>query len=362
MAADNGFEDFFYQSADGLRLHAQIYGGDLSGHLPVVCLPGLTRNARDFHELALYLSGKAETRRKVIVFDYRGRGQSAYDPDWKKYDIGTEANDILTGLEKLGITRAAFIGTSRGGLILHVLAVLRPEILAAAVLNDIGPVLEAAGLQHLKNYLGKAPRPASFAEAAAAQKLAHGPAFPSLNDADWERMARAIYREDKGTIVPDFDPALLNGLMATDLSKPLPDLWPQFGALSVVPVLAIRGENSLLFSTATLDEMAKRHPNFESITVQGQGHAPFLETGELPARIADFIDRVESGTEGIAPQAHCYSSFRSSSLCRHRNAKNPAVARRVFFQPTFGRLEVALEAQEAAELAVVRPSSSRLSP
>ncbi|MGE0279545.1 MAG: alpha/beta fold hydrolase, partial [Rhizobiaceae bacterium] len=200
----------------------------------------------------------------------------------------------LTGLDQLGITRAAFIGTSRGGLIVHVLAVLRPEILAAAVLNDIGPVLEAAGLQHLKNYLGKAPRPASFAEAAATQKLAHGAAFPSLSDSDWERMARAIYREAGATLIPDFDTALLNGLMATDLSKPLPDLWPQFGALSGIPVLAIRGENSLLLSAKTVEEMASRHPNFEAITVAGQGHAPFLETGDLPFQIAAFFDRAET--------------------------------------------------------------------
>lgn len=292
MAGKN-FEDFFYQSTDGLKLHARIYGGELSGNLPIVCLPGLTRNARDFHEIALYLSREAETPRKVIVFDYRGRGQSAYDPDWKKYDVGTEANDILVGLERLGIGRAIFIGTSRGGLIIHILAVLRPEILAAVVLNDIGPALEAAGLQHIKDYLGKAPRPRTIAEAAAAQKLAHGAAFPSLSDAEWDRMAGAIYREDGGTLVPDFDPALLNGLMATDLSKPLPDLWPQFNALSAVPVLAIRGENSLLLSAKTLGEMAARHPDFESITVAGQGHAPFLESGDLPARIANFFNRAD---------------------------------------------------------------------
>lgn len=291
MAADDGFEDFFYHAADGLRLHARIYGGEHAAHLPVVCLPGLTRNVRDFHELALYLSRQATTPRKVIAFDYRGRGQSAYDPDWKKYDLGTEAGDILTGLGQLGTTRAGFIGTSRGGLILHVLAVMKPEILAAAVLNDVGPVLEAAGLQHIKDYLGKAPRPKTIAEAASAQKAAHGAAFPNLSDADWERMANAIYRDNDGTLVPDFDPALLNGLMATDLTKPLPDLWPQFAALSAIPLLVIRGENSMLLSAKTVEEMASRHPDLEAITVAGQGHAPFLESGDLPARIAAFFER-----------------------------------------------------------------------
>lgn len=289
----SSFEDFFYQSADGLRLHAQIYGKDLPG-LPVVCLPGLTRNARDFHEIALYLSNRSQKPRKVITFDYRGRGKSAYDTDWKKYDVGVEAQDVLAGLDQFGIARAHFIGTSRGGLILHVLAMLRPAILASVILNDIGPVIEAAGLQYIKDYLGKARRPRNLAEAVEAQKRDHGAAFSALSDADWERMVRAIYREDSETLVPDFDPALLTGLMAADLTQPLPALWPQFEALKAVPAMVIRGENSLLLSAATVSEMAARHPGLEAITVSGQGHAPFLETGDLPKRIEMFLDRTDS--------------------------------------------------------------------
>lgn len=290
MTDTTGFEDFFYTSSDGLKLHAQIYGSS-NDRLPVVCLPGLTRNARDFHELALYLSKQAQ--RRVIAFDYRGRGRSAYDPEWKKYDVGVEAGDILVGLGTLGISRALFIGTSRGGLILHVLAAVKPDVLAAVVLNDIGPVVEIAGLQNIKDYLSKAPRPTSIAEAVTVQKAAHGQAFPALSDADWERMVRAIYKEDGGQLIPDFDPALLTAFSQLDLSKPVPDLWPQFAAFANIPMLAIRGENSPLLSAATLSEMANRHSNFEAITVQGQGHAPFLETGDLPVRIAAFFDRVD---------------------------------------------------------------------
>lgn len=294
MQGGAGFQDFYYTSSDGLTLHAQIYGADHPDRLPVVCLPGLTRNSRDFHELALYLATDAPTPRKVIAFDYRGRGLSAYDPDWTKYTVGIEANDILVGLDSLNISKALFIGTSRGGLILHVLAAIRPAILAAAVLNDIGPVVEKAGLQLIKDYLSKAPRPTSIAEAVATQKAAHGKAFSALSDADWERMVRAIYRETEGGLVPDFDPALLNGLALLDLDKPIPDLWPQFAALAAIPMLAIRGENSLLLSAETVNEMARRHPNFEAITVPGQGHAPFLETGDLPGSIAAFFDKASS--------------------------------------------------------------------
>ncbi|EFG9941307.1 alpha/beta hydrolase, partial [Escherichia coli] len=161
------FDDFFYASTDGLRLHARIYGSAHDGRLPVVCLPGLTRNARDFDAIARHLSTGAPPR-QVIAFDYRGRGDSARDPNHKNYNVGIEAADILTGLAALNIDRALFIGTSRGGLILHVLAVMKPELLAGIVLNDIGPVLEAAGLQNIKDYLGKASRPATLEAAAAA--------------------------------------------------------------------------------------------------------------------------------------------------------------------------------------------------
>ncbi|PBB34902.1 alpha/beta hydrolase [Mesorhizobium sp. M1A.F.Ca.IN.020.06.1.1] len=292
MASD-GFSDFFYAAPDGLKLHARIYG-EANGGWPIVCLPGLTRNARDFHELALYLSGKAKTPRKVVAFDYRGRGRSDYDPDISHYNVGVEAGDVLAGLSALGIEEAGFIGTSRGGLIIHVLGALKPAALKAIVLNDIGPVIEAEGLAHIRSYLDRAPRPKTFAEAVDTQRRVHGAGFPALTDADWARMVGAICRDTDAGLVPDFDPALVETLANVDFSKPLPDLWPQFNALAAVPLLAIRGGNSTLLSTATIEEMAKRHPGMETITVEGQGHAPLLDTGELPKKIADFLDRAEA--------------------------------------------------------------------
>ena len=292
--ASEGFSDFFYPSADGLKLHARIYGEANTDAWPVVCLPGLTRNARDFHELALYLSSNVERPRKVVAFDYRGRGQSDHDPDIGHYNVGVEAGDVLAGLSALGIAQAAFIGTSRGGLIIHVLGALKPEVLKAIVLNDIGPVIEVEGLAHIRSYLDRAPKPKTFAEAVAAQRRVHGADFPALSDADWERMVTAICRETEAGWMPDFDSALIDTLAGIDFSKPMPDLWPQFDALAAVPLLAIRGANSKLLSTATLEEMRRRHPGMETITVEGQGHAPFLETGDLPGKIAAFLDQAEN--------------------------------------------------------------------
>jgi len=290
MSSTDGFSDFFYTAPDGLRLHARIYGETNSAASPVVCLPGLTRNARDFHELALYLSRRADRPHKVIAFDYRGRGQSAYDPDIGHYNVGIEAGDILAGLAALNIEEAAFIGTSRGGLIIHVLGALRPAVLKAIVLNDIGPVIEAAGLAHIQTYLDPTPKPKSRADAVEAQRVAHGADFPALTEADWERMVSALYRQTDDGLLPDFDPRLVETMAGLDLSKPLPDLWPQFEALATIPLLAIRGANSKLLSVDTFDEMQKRHPGMEPVTVEGQGHAPFLETGKLPGAIAAFLD------------------------------------------------------------------------
>lgn len=297
----DGFSDFFYTSQDGLKLHARLYGAEANhgavanaGNCPVVCLPGLTRNARDFHELALQLANDVENPRRIICFDYRGRGQSAYDPTWQNYNVGMEAADVIAGLDALGVTEAAFIGTSRGGLIIHVLTMMRPALIRAVVLNDIGPVIETAGLAHISSYLGNAPRPADFTEAVRIQKAVHGEAFPALSDADWHRFVHAIYRDESGLPVADYDPALLNTVLAMDLTQPLPDLWPQFEALASVPVLTIRGANSRLLSEETIDEMRRRHPRFAAVTVEGQGHAPLLETGNLPATIAGFLREAET--------------------------------------------------------------------
>jgi pimeloyl-ACP methyl ester carboxylesterase len=295
MTAEQGFSDFFYSAPDGLKLHARIYGEENAGTTAVACLPGLSRNARDFHELALHLSRREERPRKVIVFDYRGRGQSAYDRNWRNYDVRVEAADVVAGLIAAGIEKAHFIGTSRGGLVIHGLGSLRPTLIKSVVLNDIGPVVEGEGLAQIRSYLERSPKPKDMAEAVTIQRAAHGSAFPALTDADWQRFAAAIYREEKGRPVADFDPALLKVVKTFDLDKPIPAIWRLFEALRGFPMLVIRGANSKLLSAATLAEMARRHPNCQTITVEGQGHPPMLETGDLPQTISAFFDRAETG-------------------------------------------------------------------
>ncbi|EDQ32512.1 putative hydrolase or acyltransferase (alpha/beta hydrolase superfamily) [Hoeflea phototrophica DFL-43] len=289
-------EDVFYSSREGLRLHAADYGRHdplTRGPLPVVCLPGLTRNTRDFHDLAVLISRHPKTPRRVVSFDYRGRGQSAWDKDPARYTITTEADDILNGMAALGLEHAIFIGTSRGGLIMHVLAATRPGVMAGGVLNDIGPVIEGAGLAQIKAYLSRTPKPRNWDEAATALSEAHGKSFPALTDADWIDFAHAVFAEKNGALLPDYDPALLEGLKGVDLGTRLPTLWPQFEGLGAMPLLALRGEHSSLLSAETLDLMKARVPSLQTATVKGQGHAPILHLSGIPEILNKFFAVVD---------------------------------------------------------------------
>lgn len=286
---DSSFSEEFYSTPDGLRLYARVYGEQIGG-MPVVCLPGLTRNSRDFHQLALQLSTDPERPFKVASLDYRGRGRSDWDADKSHYNLVTEANDVIAACAFLGIDRAAFIGTSRGGLTLHVLSGLKPELVAAVILNDIGPVIETEGLRQIQAYLGRERHPRDFDDAAAMLKQTHGASFTALEDQDWRDMAQAIYRERDGKILADFDPAIAEQIRAVDLSVPAPDLWEQFDGFSAIALMTIRGENSALLSEGTLNEMGKRHPGMHALTAPGQGHAPILHSGKITAAIHAFLN------------------------------------------------------------------------
>src|SRR5919204_7018395 len=186
----------FVTAQDGLRLHVRDYGARLARALPVVCLPGLARTAADFESLAPALSTAGQ--RRVLVLDYRGRGKSDYDPNPANYNLHVELADLLAVLAALGIARATFIGTSRGGILSMLLAVARPTAIAGCVLNDIGPVIELEGLMRIKGYVGKLPAPASFGEAADKLRRRFGNHFPKWDDADWRAFAHRTFKEDGG--------------------------------------------------------------------------------------------------------------------------------------------------------------------
>lgn len=296
MAADAaaGFRDIFFTAEDGLRLHARDYApaGRAGGRerLPLVCLPGLSRNARDFHQLALLVSHHPAAPRRVVALDYRGRGESARDPQPENYTVAVECRDVLTACALLGLRRCVFAGTSRGGLILHVMAAVRPDLIAGAILNDIGPEIESDGLRQIRDYLGRQSFPSSFEAAADILRGIHGDTFSALLHADWLDMAHAIYAERDGRIVADHDPTLVASLQALDLDKPLPALWPQFALLAARPLLVVRGEHSRILSAGTVERMTRGHVTVRTVTAFGQGHAPLLHSRDVYPAITHFLD------------------------------------------------------------------------
>jgi pimeloyl-ACP methyl ester carboxylesterase len=289
----SAYQDLYVTSADGLRLHARDYGRDAGDALPVICLPGLARHAADFHELAVFLSTDATAARRVLALDYRGRGLSERDRDWRNYDLKVELSDTLQVLAAAGIEKAVFVGTSRGGLITMALRAVRPDLVAGAVLNDVGPVIEPEGLMRIRGYVGKLPDPANLEEAALILKTRSGGHFPLWTDAQWRRQAEGTWHEEAGRLVLSYDPQLVKALDSLDLESPLPDLWSLFDGLTSVPVLAIRGGNSDLLSAETLQAMQQRHPDLKALTCDHEGHAPSLDRNLL-SEIGQLIAKAES--------------------------------------------------------------------
>lgn len=293
MSETSGFQSHFISARDGLKLHAREYGPAVGAALPALCLPGLARTSADFHTLALALSTDPKRPRRVVSLDYRGRGLSEHDRNWRNYDIKVELDDVLQVMAALGLHEAVFIGTSRGGLITMAMAPVRPTCIRGVVLNDIGPVIDAQGLIRIRGYVGKMPSPRSWSEAADILRHLFGPQFPALGDEDWLGYARRTWGETAGGFKPLYDTALMKPLEALDLEAPPPVLWPLFDGLAHAPMLVLRGEHSDLLSEATLKEMGDRRAGVETFTVAGQGHAPLLETRDVIQKIARLCARAD---------------------------------------------------------------------
>ncbi len=291
--SDRTWTDRSWTSEDGLKLHYRDYAGD-GGSTPVLCLHGLTRNARDFASLAEHLAGG----RRVLVPDFRGRGDSAYAEDPATYNPLQYTQDIEALLRAEGIDWIAAIGTSLGGLVTMFLAQRNPGLVAGAVLNDIGPVLEAEGLEAIRGYVGQGRNFPTWMHAARALQDLHGESHPTFATEDWLAMAkRTMVLLQNGRISYDYDMAIAEPFRdanqdGAEDDAAAPDLWPAFEALGTVPLLLLRGALSTLLSTETAAEMARRKPALELVTVPDVGHAPLLDEPEVRAAIDAWLARV----------------------------------------------------------------------
>lgn len=282
------YSNEYWTSPDGLKLHYRDYAGP-ADKPPVLCLHGLTRNARDFASLAEHLAG----RWRVIVPEMRGRGMSEYAKDVTTYSPQTYVGDVEALLEQLGIERFVSIGTSMGGLMTLLMAAANADRLAAVVLNDIGPELDPAGLNRIAGYVGQGRSFPTWMHAARALQEVHGHWFPDYGIESWLEMAkRTMALGQNGRIVFDYDMAIAEPFSMPEGAAP-PNLWPAFEALAGVPLLLLHGELSDLLSAQTVAAMKARIPAMRAVTVPRVGHAPALIEAESLAAIDELLAEVE---------------------------------------------------------------------
>lgn len=283
-----GFAEREWSSRDGLKLYARDYPGASGGcRLPVICLHGLTRNSKDFEEAAPRI---ASSGRRVLVPDVRGRGRSDSDPNPQNYRPRVYARDILDLMDRLGIARAVFVGTSMGGLITMAVAAMRSRAVAAAVLNDVGPEIGRAGIERILSYAGQPVTIENWKDAADYVRRTNGSAFPGYSDSDWAAFAGRTFREENGRPVLDYDPDIAvphankpvktRSLFATLLFRRLARRRP---------TLLVRGEFSDLTTAEIASRMKRSAPSLQVAVVPGVGHAPALTEPEAVAAIDEFL-------------------------------------------------------------------------
>jgi pimeloyl-ACP methyl ester carboxylesterase len=280
------FTETYWTSLDGLRLYTRVYESEAAGAATVLCLHGLTRNSRDFEELAPHL----QDRFRVIVPDLRGRGLSARDPNPQNYQPAIYVQDLVALMDTVGASQVTVIGTSLGGLLAMMLGVGHRSRIAGIVLNDIGPEADPAGIERIKGYAGRLPPPNDWSEAIAQTRSMFGDAWPNLSAERWSTIVRRGYRKDaSGAIRVDADPMIGEMLRAAPAATAT--LWPFWSVLRGMPMLAIRGERSDILSAATFARMKAENPDLRQLEVALRGHVPLLDEPECLAAIDAFLAR-----------------------------------------------------------------------
>lgn len=283
------YEDRHWISADGLKLHFRDYAGQ-ENRPPILCLPGLTRNARDFEGIAERLAGDW----RVIAVDLRGRGDSAYAKDPASYNPSVYVEDVVALLDELELEKVIPFGTSLGGIVAMLLGCTARARLAGVLLNDMGPGIEPAGLARIRSYVGKPGSYPTWVHAARALEETNFAVYPQYALDDWLRMAKQLYYVNAaGRIVLDYDMKIAEPFRVPG-GEAAPDMWPAFELLAGLPLLVVRGALSDVISAATAEQMAGRVSGCELVTITGVGHAPTLTEPEAIAAIDRLLLRVDS--------------------------------------------------------------------
>ena len=283
------WQDGYWWSKDGLRLHYRDYPANpRSRQLPIICIPGLTRNARDFADVADRLAGK----RRMVLVELRGRGDSAPAKDPMSYDAMVYLDDLDILVRELGFDRFVLFGTSLGGMLSMLIAHSWPGKAAGVLLNDIGPTIERAGLNRIRSYVGRGSSFPTWLHAARGLSEVHRAAYPDFGLDDWLAMAKRLCRlTSAGRIVLDYDSALAEPLKAPG-GELAPDLWPLMDGLKPIPSLLVRGKLSDILSSDTADRMQAELPLMERVEIERVGHTPLLTEPECEAAIDRLLARI----------------------------------------------------------------------
>jgi pimeloyl-ACP methyl ester carboxylesterase len=283
------WSDGYWWSNDGLRLHYRDYAGDAS-RPPIICIPGLTRNARDFEGVAARLKGDW----RVICVDLRGRGESAQAKDPMTYVPLTYLQDMEAFLAELKLERFVLFGTSLGGLITMLMAASGKERIAGALLNDVGPVLEARGLEHIRSYVGRSQNWPTWLHAARALAEAQKDRYPDWVLDDWLVYAHRLCRlSSGGRIVLDYDMRIAEPFKLPSGEAGF-DMWPAFRALQGFPSLLVHGALSDVLSADSVTKMLTEVSTMEAVTIPNVGHAPTLDEPEAQKGIDRLLKRVSA--------------------------------------------------------------------
>ncbi|OIQ45886.1 MAG: alpha/beta hydrolase [Roseobacter sp. MedPE-SW] len=273
----------FFTTSDGLSLFYEESGTPTG--TPLICLAGLTRDSRDFR----YFAPHAQQYR-LITLDARGRGQSEHDPDFATYNVPREAQDVLELMDHLSLPQTALLGTSRGGMVAMMLAASAKSRLLAVVLNDVGPVIPANGIERIMMYVGRRPAAKTHAQAAETLAALMAPTFGDVPAERWREEVETFYDVTDEGLQLRYDPRLRDALLAQAEAGPVPDLWPLFTALDGLPCGVIRGANSDVLSQETYLEMQKRLPTIQAVELAHRGHVPFLDEPQTLSLIHSVLE------------------------------------------------------------------------
>ncbi|MFC7049154.1 alpha/beta fold hydrolase [Emcibacter nanhaiensis] len=289
MSEQNYREDR-YTSRDGLSLYYRVYENSNSTKTPLLCIHGITRNSKDFHDFASLM----QQDRPVISMDVRGRGQSDYDPEYHNYQIPVYVADMFELMDHIGLPTVVVVGTSMGGLVGMGMAAVQPERVRAIVLNDVGPVIEQTGIDRIWTYVGKTATVRSWDQAANILKTMNIENFSDYTQDDWLKFANNTFREQQdGTLVADYDPHVGTAVRESQEAAVPEDMWPLFESLAAIPILCLHGAMSDILSAETVKKMSDLHPTFTGVTIAHRGHTPDLREDQSVTAIRDFLGKID---------------------------------------------------------------------